>query len=204
MKKKGGHKTWNDDLYTRLAKQKGYPARSVFKLEEIQKKFSIIKTNDSILDIGSAPGSWTLYASQIIKKSGKIVGIDINPPDKAISIGSPYQFIRGNIFDDDSFDKMIKSGPYSLILSDAAPSTTGDSLVDTARSYDLAIRILAIAGESLQKNGNLVIKIFQGGDSADILSRMKKLFASVKAYKPSATRKKSIETYYIGFNYGNP
>ena len=194
-------KKWNDDSFTRLAKQKGFPARSVFKLEEIQKKYSIIKKHDLVLDIGAAPGSWSLYASHILHNSGKIVGVDLKPLQENISFSCSYHFIPGNIFEDNILSTIYRQGPYTIILSDAAPSTTGDRLVDATRSYDLGLRILTITQKCLKKRGNLVIKIFQGGDSDKLLSLIKDLFLRVKSYKPSASRKKSSEIYYIGFNY---
>ena len=201
MKVKTGK--WNDDSYTRLAKQMGFPARSVFKLKEMQKKYSIIKKTDHVLDIGATPGSWSLFASQVLKNNGKIVGVDIKPLEKRIHFTCAYHFILGNIFEDNVMRSMIKAGPYTVILSDAAPRTTGDRIVDATRSYDLALRILEITEGCLEKGGNLVVKIFQGGDTPEFVTQMKDLFLRVKAFKPSASRKQSTEIYYIGFNYEN-
>jgi 23S rRNA (uridine2552-2'-O)-methyltransferase len=199
--KKGKKNKWDDDSYTRLAKQKGYPARSVFKLEEIQKKYRLIKNSDSVLDIGASPGSWSLFVSRILGPRGKLVGVDLKPRVPSLNLSCPNKFILGNIMDQEPLDAIIREGPYTLLLSDAAPSTTGDHIVDSARSCELTRRILFIAGSCLKERGRLVMKIFQGEDSAHILADMKKVFSSVKAYKPSASRKKSTEIYYIGFDY---
>jgi 23S rRNA (uridine2552-2'-O)-methyltransferase len=185
---------WDNDPYTRLAKQKGYPARSVFKLEEIQKKYTVIKKGDHVLDIGASPGSWSLFVSRILDNRGKIVGVDVKPPGDSICI-------QGNIFHADIFLSVINEGPYNVILSDAAPSTTGTRFIDSTRSCELAYRILETAEKSLKKGGNFVVKILQGGDSGIILRRMKGLFTMVKAYKPGTSRKKSTEQYYIGCDY---
>jgi 23S rRNA (uridine2552-2'-O)-methyltransferase len=192
---------WDDDYYTRLARQKGYPARSVFKLEELQKKFSLIKKGDIVLDIGAAPGSWSLYVSRLLGDRGKITGVDTQPMDNSVRLSTPFYFIRGDIFESGVFQSIVGEGPYDVILSDAAPSTTGNRLVDSARSKDLAARVLETADQCLCKGGNLVLKIFQGEDSGDILIQMNKFFRRVKAYKPATSRKKSTEQYYVGCHF---
>lgn len=192
---------WNNDPYTRLAKQKGYPARSIFKLEEIQRKYSIIKKGDHVLDIGAAPGSWSLYVSRILDNKGKIIGVDLQPLQNNIHLPPIFHFIRGDIFHTEILDSLIRKGPYNVILSDAAPSTTGNRLIDSTRSWEIAKRILEIVEKCLKKGGNLVVKIFQGEDTGDILKKMKGLFTIVKANKPTTSRKKSTEQYYIGCKY---
>lgn len=191
---------WDSDTYTRRAQQQGFPARSVFKLEEIQKKYSVIKSGDIVLDIGASPGSWSLFASSILKSSSKIVGVDIKPIQEDMKFSCGYSFIAGDIFQADILNTIMLQGPYSVILSDAAPSTTGNKLVDSVRSFDIAYRVCRIAENSLKKGGNLVLKIFQGDNSGEILNWMKKYFLTTKAFKPAASRKKSSEQYYIGLN----
>ncbi|MBN2534643.1 MAG: RlmE family RNA methyltransferase [Spirochaetales bacterium] len=192
---------WDDDPYTRLAKQRGFPARSVFKLEEIQKKYAVIKKDDHVLDIGAAPGSWSMFVSRILNNRGNITGVDIMPIGNTIRFSSEFHFIQGNIFHADVFLSIIKYGPYNVILSDAAPFTTGNRLVDSTSSCELASRVIEIAGKCLKKGGNLVVKLLQGGDSGAVLMQMKSLFDHVKAYKPETSRKKSTEQYYIGRGY---
>lgn len=192
---------WDDDPYTRLAKQRGFPARSVFKLEEIQKKYSIIKKADHVLDIGASPGSWSLFVSRILNNKGKIVSVDMKPLKNNLRFSSEFHFIQGDIYHADVLLSVIKEGPYNVILSDAAPSTTGNRLVDSTRSCELVNRILETAEKCLKKRGNLVVKILQGGDSGAILKQMMNLFVRVKAFKPETSRKKSTEQYYIGCDY---
>lgn len=188
------------DRYTQRAHREGYPARSVYKLEEIQKKFHLIHQGEHILDVGAAPGSWTLYCDrEILKTNGSVVSVDLNP----LSI-SP---IPPNItaFVGDAFSKEIRAqlvalGPYDTIISDAAPMTTGNRSVDTSRSEWLAEQVVILAGEQLKPHGNLVLKIFQGGGQVEILKTMRGMFAKAKPFKPEACREDSFEIYLIGLD----
>ncbi len=200
MSKKHGSKRTRDHL-THKAKKEGYPARSVYKLAEIQQKYSVIGKKDRVLDIGAAPGSWSLYVSKLTQ--GGVVSVDLNPLDGPIrkEIAGRINnalFIEGDIFDGPVRKQLAQAGPYDCILSDAAPSTTGNRTVDAGRSYSLVTRILEAAANLLHSGGTMVIKVFQGGDEKEILDSMKALFVSVKAHKPKASRKPSFETYYIG------
>jgi 23S rRNA (uridine2552-2'-O)-methyltransferase len=189
------------DYYTKMAREKGYPARSVFKLEEMQIKYHIIRQGDVILDIGAAPGSWSLYALEQIGKTGRVVGIDMTQMKLTQAYRSNFSFIQGDIFSEKSIQQLIEKGPYTVILSDAAPSTTGDRIVDTRRSFEIACQVYNIALATLAKKGNLVIKIFQGGDEKELYRRIETCFLRAKAFKPKASKKASIELYYIGFGF---
>ena len=122
------------DSYTLRARREGYPARSVYKLEEIQKQHKIIRKGNSVLDVGAAPGSWTLYVQRtILRDTGRIVAVDLNP----LNI-DPVPFnvksLTGDAFSPEIKGQLIAEGPYDAIISDAAPMTTGNRSVDTARS----------------------------------------------------------------------
>lgn len=200
MSRKHGPKRTSDHL-THKAKKEGYPARSVYKLEEIQQKYSVIGKKDRVLDIGAAPGSWSLYVSKLTE--GGVVSVDLNPLDGSIrkKIAGRINnalFIEGDIFDESVRRQLTQAGPYDCIISDAAPSTTGNRTVDAGRSYSLVTHIIEASTNLLHSGGNMVVKVFQGGDEKAILDLMKDLFVSVKAHKPKASRKPSFETYYIG------
>ena len=185
------------DFYTQKAKKEGYMARSVYKLEEIQNKTRLIKPGDTVLDVGASPGSWTQYVLRLLKGKGKVVGADLKPLGKFKAKGD-LSFIQGDVFSEDVTEQLEAHGPFDVIISDAAPSTTGNRLMDTRRSYDLVERIFEFSLKWLKPGGNFTVKVFQGGDEQEIFDRMKEEFNQVKRLKPKAVRKESFETYYIG------
>lgn len=188
------------DSYTLRARKEGYPARSIYKLEEIQDKFKIMKSNSRVLDVGASPGSWTLYLHRnIVGKNGSIVAIDLNPLGLE-QIPSNVFFIQGDAFSKENREKLVDLGPYDTIVSDAAPMTTGNRSVDTSRSEWLCEQVFYLALEQLKLGGNLVVKIFQGGGSQTLMKEMRNYFEKVRAFKPKACRKDSFETYMICFN----
>ncbi|MBN2860517.1 MAG: RlmE family RNA methyltransferase [Sphaerochaetaceae bacterium] len=188
------------DSYTLRARKEGYPARSVYKLEEIQKQHNIIRKGNRVLDVGAAPGSWTLYVQRtILKETGRIVAVDLNP----LNI-NPVPFnvksLTGDAFSPEIREQLIAEGPYDAIISDAAPMTTGNRSVDTARSEYLAEQVYALAMDHLKEHGNLVIKIFQGGGEQELLQQMRKAFVKAKGFKPKASRSDSFELFLIGLD----
>lgn len=185
------------DHYAMLAKKEGYPARSVYKLQEIQQKFSVIPRQGKVLDIGAAPGSWSLYVSRLLKGKGSVTAVDLQPLHPDINPENLYFFL-GDAFSEEFKTVALQNGPYNAIISDAAPSTTGNRTVDTGRSYTLAVKVIETAARLLLSGGNLVIKIFQGGDEQELLSIVKKGFAQAKLFKPKASRKESFEIFLIG------
>ncbi|AEC01334.1 SAM-dependent methyltransferase [Parasphaerochaeta coccoides] len=188
------------DSYTLRARKEGYPARSVYKLEEIQKVFRIIRPGAKVLDVGAAPGSWTLYVHrEILKGKGSIVAVDLNPLSLNPLPPSVMEF-TGDAFSEDIRSLLVVNGPYDAIISDAAPMTTGNRMVDVARSENLAESVLSLAREHLKPHGNLVIKIFQGGGHNAVLADVKKYFIKSKTFKPAACRSDSFETYIIGLD----
>jgi 23S rRNA (uridine2552-2'-O)-methyltransferase len=188
------------DFYTKQAHKEGYPARSIYKLEEIQANNNIIRPGDKVLDVGAAPGSWTLYThNKLIKKHGSIVAVDLNPLNLN-PIPPTVTFFQGDAFSKEIRAKLIELGPYDAIISDAAPMTIGNRSVDTSRSENLAEQVLILAMEQLKTHGNLVIKIFQGGGQQEILKKMRTLFTKAKTTKPKACRKDSFEIFLIGLD----
>jgi 23S rRNA (uridine2552-2'-O)-methyltransferase len=202
------------DYWTLKAKKEGYPARSVYKLREMDEKFSLLKTGRAlrVLDLGAAPGSWSLYvlrrfpasgaASPRNNGSGFLVSVDLSPLsrqyDKGLFDSENFCFIQGDITEAGVREAITAKGPYNLIISDAAPATSGSHALDAARSLELAESVLGYAESVLCKGGNLALKIFQGGDSAELLKRIKALFTTAKSFKPLACRSESFETYYVG------
>ncbi len=188
------------DSYTLRARKEGYPARSVYKLEEINASHHLIKPGDSVLDVGAAPGSWTLFTHRVLLKgNGRIVSIDLNPLNLN-PVPPTVTAIVGDAFSKENRQKLIELGPYDTIISDAAPMTTGNRTVDTTRSEWLAEQVVLLAGEQLKEHGNLVIKIFQGGGQTEILKMMREMFQKAKPFKPKACRDDSFEIYLVGLD----
>lgn len=189
------------DYYWRKSKQEGFPARSVFKLQEIQEKYRLIRPGDRVLDLGASPGSWSLYILDLLAGKGSVTGADLNPPDKALASRRGFTFFHGDFTEAGLLAAILAAGPYDVVVSDAAPSTTGSRVADTARSLDLVRTVLDIAGRALRPGGNLAAKIFQGGGEKEILDRMRSSFASARAFKPKASRRDSMETYFVGMGF---
>ncbi len=188
------------DFYTQKAHKEGYPARSVYKLEEINSTHKLIKPGDSVLDVGAAPGSWTLYTHRVLLKGkGRIVSVDLNPISLD-PIPPTVTALVGDAFSKEIRTRLVEEGPYDAIISDAAPMTTGNRIVDTSRSEYLAEQVVMLAEEQLKAHGNMVIKIFQGGGEQEVLKRMREIFQKAKAFKPKASRDDSFEVFLIGLD----
>ncbi|MDO7256300.1 RlmE family RNA methyltransferase [Borreliella burgdorferi] len=187
-----------DDEYSKKAKREGYLARSVYKLIEINEKFSLFSSGN-VLDIGASPGGFSQYAYKKLKR-GILVSVDIN--DIGLRYDDNFYFIKGDIFSDDTVFKINTFKPYSLVISDVAPKTTGNRLVDTSNSFNLSMRIIDLSLEVLLKKGNLLVKVFQGGDEMQIFKKFEKYFKFVKKIRPKAVRKNSFEIYFLGKSFG--
>ena len=185
------------DHYSIQAQREGYPARSVYKLKEIDEKFRIIKRGSNILDIGASPGSWTLYVCRKLKETGRITAVDLKELGKGIECRN-LKFFKNDAFSKNFQETAVKTGPYDAVISDAAPSTTGNRTVDTGRSYNIAEDVLNFALKNLKSEGNLVIKIFQGGDEHKLIDIMRTEFKTAKIFKPKASRKESFEVFLVG------
>jgi len=193
--KQGKKNQWADHLTAR-AKADNYPARSVYKLMEMQKKFQVMKNGDRVLDLGCAPGSWLIYAGEIVGKKGRAVGIDLNN----VEVGLPdsADAFVGDVFHmDDQLAAAVGSG-YNAVLSDMAPATTGRKDIDAARSFELCRTALETGCRLLVPGGNFVCKIFQGSDFKAFESSVKSYFSRHKLFKPESCRKSSKEIYIIG------
>ena len=195
------------DYWQLKARREGYPARSVYKLIELDEKFGLFKPGRpgkpfKVLDLGASPGSWSLY--MLRKFSGiALVAVDTAPLsrefDRGLFDSVNFCFIQGDITDPATRDSIVSKGPYDLIVSDAAPATTGSRFIDTSRSLELAEAAASYAEAALSVPGGcLVVKVFQGGDASGLLNRLRSLFKTAKSYKPRACRSASFETYYAG------
>ncbi len=187
------------DFWTKKAFSEGYPARSVYKLKEMNEKFSLFTKHSKVLDLGAAPGSWTVFVLRELKNTGKVVAVDLQDLSKNISAKN-LAFFKGSLYNEDVIKSVKDLGPYNTVLCDAAPATTGNKLIDTARSAELVEMAISYAQDMLLPGGNCAIKVFQGGDHQLLLKKMKDLFETARAFKPVACRTESFETFFVGLN----
>jgi 23S rRNA (uridine2552-2'-O)-methyltransferase len=186
---------WKDH-YSRKAKKEHFPARSVYKLKEIQRKHSLIKKGDRILDLGCSPGSWLLYSAELSGKNGEVVGVDLKPVSIAVpSHVTIYQF---DILSREKAYFQSIGMDFNVVLSDMAPATTGNKTVDSARSFNLCQAALSIAKAKLILGGCFVCKIFQGEDFKAFADSVRVCFTTHRIFKPQSSRKASKEIYIIG------
>jgi len=186
------------DYYTRRAKKEKYPARSVYKLQEIQHKYNLIKKGGSVLDLGCYPGSWLLYAAKLVGKTGRVIGLDIQPV--TLTLPGHVSVLIGDIlsYSTDSLLNNSLGNRFDVILSDMAPSTTANPAVNSYRSTELCRAALSLACEKLVTGGSFACKIFQGEDFQDFVLEMRNCFKRHKIFKPKSSRKASREIYIIG------
>jgi len=191
------------DYYFKKAKKENYPARSVYKLEEAQKKYRFIKTGDTVLDFGCYPGSWSMYAARVVGPEGLVVGVDLQKGEK-ISIAKAADIIWfcNDIMSDDIVEKIkeIKE-TFGIVLSDLAPRTSGNKWVDQQQSLNLAKRVFDLAASLLSKDGNFYVKVFEGEDFKEFVDSVRKSFKTVKIVKPKSSRSESREVFVLGMGY---
>ena len=198
MKKNKISKNWINkqrrDIYVRKSKLEGYRSRAIYKLKEIDDKFKIIRNGIKVVDLGSAPGSWSQYLSEKSKNS-KILSIDLKDIDKIKNVthmigdflDEKNQKIISNFFED----------KLDLIVSDMAVNTTGNKNLDAISTGELSINAMKFAARNLKQNGIFVSKIFMGSTFNEIVENGKKNFKEVKVYKPPSSRKDSKESFII-------
>jgi 23S rRNA (uridine2552-2'-O)-methyltransferase len=183
------------DRFHQKAKREGYLARSVYKLEEIDKKHAIFDGGHRVLDLGCAPGSWLQYAGEQIGDRAKLVGLDRTPIQRP---PGGARIVVGDVLTIDVAELLGDLPAFDIVLSDMAPDTTGVRQVDQARSETLFERALEIATLVLAPGGNFVGKLFQGPDFKKLTMAVRTRFAVQKTAKPVSSRQISIEQYVIG------
>lgn len=184
------------DHYTRQAQKDNFAARSVYKLQEIQKKHRVLSRGARVLDLGCAPGSWLQYAARTAGPGGRLVGIDLTP----VTIGLPDNVttLTGDVADVERHLAELGQTRFDVVLSDMAPATSGNRHVDEARSMGLCETALVVADKTLVPGGSFVCKIFQGSDFKAFTDAVKKRFHRQVSFRPQSTRKSSREMFVIG------
>jgi len=194
---RGGDRRRSDG-WTERAKGQGYAARSVFKLEHLDRRFSLLKAGDRVLDLGCHPGSWLRYAAQRVGPSGWVVGID------RAQTSPPYDHcttLVGDIFDTPREILDPRGLGFDAVISDMAPDTTGVRNTDQARSAALAEHAYHLATTTLSSGGVFVCKIFQGPDVQALVSTARQAFDKARLTRPPAVRKKSTEVFIVATGF---
>ena len=191
------HQRWTDH-YSERAKKECYPARSVYKLKEAQKKYRLIRKGDQVLDLGCSPGSWLLYAAELTGKRGKVLGIDLK--SVTIKIPSQVETLKADILTIDRawIENEGLASRFNVVLSDMAAATTGNKMIDAERSYQLCQAALNIAQMALRPGGSFFCKIFQGEEFKKFSDSVRSRFKTHKIFKPQSSRKMSKEIFVLG------
>lgn len=188
------------DHYYYKAKDENFAARSVFKLEEIDKKYKIFRPGQTVLDLGASPGSWSQFSSKKVGDKGRVLGVDLT----AITIKLPNAvFIQADLRDlnlETTFQEHGFTPPFDLVISDMAPKTTGIRMTDQARSMELCELALDVAVRFLKKDGHFVCKLFHSDDFTKLRTDIRKHFAKCEVVKPDSTRKISKEIFLVGLS----
>lgn len=181
------------DEYFNKAKREGYRARSAYKLIEINDKYKIFKLGQSVLDLGSAPGSWLQVIEKKVGIKGKIVGIDLQ---EIKPLGDNVAIYQADVFSDIIEDLLIDE-KFEIITSDLAPKTSGVKDIDQWKSIELNQQVVELAKKHLTPKGTVILKIFIGADFQNFIKELKTIFHEVHSFKPKACRDRSFETYLI-------
>lgn len=187
------------DIYVKMAREQGYRSRAVYKLQEIQQKHGLIKADMTVIDLGAAPGSWTVAANQWVGGKGKVIAVDILPMDGI----KPVEFIQGDFTDNEIKGRiraLISGQQVDVVMSDIAPNTTGHKQTDQLKMMGINEEVICFANEVLGSNGSLILKVFQGVGFDDLLRVLKQHYSWVKSIKPKASKPTSREIYLVASN----
>ena len=185
------------DPFTARAHKEGFAARSVYKLEEIDRRCKLLRAGLHVLDLGAAPGSWTQWMATRLGPKGRIVAVDLTP--LGVTVPPFVQAVELDVLQA-PLDSFAALGPFDLLVSDMAPHTTGVRDADAALSAELVDRAIDIGERSLKPGGSLVAKIFQGAEFEGVRKRLRERYETVKVLKPEASRKESVEIFLVGLH----
>lgn len=199
----GGNRR-KQDHFSKRARREKYPARSVYKLEEIDKRVKLLRPGMSVLDLGAAPGSWSMYVANKVTPSGNVIAVDRAP----MTVGLPghVQSVTASALDIEPQEllALIPHSGFDVVISDMAPRTSGHRFVDQSRSFALFMRALELGSALCRTNGKFVGKIFVGEDFELARARVRELFSKDKIVRPKSVRSESYETYIVGMSRVEP
>jgi 23S rRNA (uridine2552-2'-O)-methyltransferase len=183
------------DRFTRAAKDAGFPARSVFKLEEIDRRTRLLRPGQRVLDLGATPGSWSLYVARKIGRAGHLLAVDLEPLGTVLPPNAV--FVQGDALALEN-EALARFAPYDVVLSDMAPRTTGNRVTDQTRSFELFMRALAVAATLGSPGGAFVGKIFMSDDLPAARAELRRHYATERLIRPEGTRAVSTELFAVG------
>jgi 23S rRNA (uridine2552-2'-O)-methyltransferase len=186
------------DHYFQKAKAEGLRARSAFKLEEVARRFHLLRPGSRVLDLGAAPGGFLQVIAQAVGPSGLAVGVDIVPlrPFKEAWVRTAVLDVLAE--DAHAALEALVPGVFDVVLSDMAPKTSGIRSVDEARSLRLSERALEVARRRGKQGSSFLVKLFMGGDFEAFRAELRRSYEEVKVVRPEATRSASVEVYLLG------
>jgi len=185
-----------NDAYVQRARAGGLRSRAAFKLSEIDDKDHLLRPGMTVVDLGSAPGSWSQVAARRIAPGGRLVALDLLPMDAIHAV----DFIQGDFREEEILRQLVQSldgRQVDLVLSDMAPNMSGIASVDQARVMLLAELTLEFCREHLKPGGGLLVKVFQGEGFMELRKAMQEMFAKLHLRKPAASRDRSAEIYLL-------
>jgi 23S rRNA (uridine2552-2'-O)-methyltransferase len=201
MARSGSSQRWLtehfSDEYVKLAQEKGYRSRAVFKLEEIHEKDRLFRPGMSVVDLGAAPGGWSQFAVEKVGKGGRIIALDILTMEAMPGV----TIIEGDFQEEAVLEQLLAAldgHPVDLVLSDMAPNMSGTRIVDQPRAMYLAELALDTARQILRPGGTFVVKLFMGAGFDEYQKEVRRSFTSVANRKPKASRDRSRELYLVG------
>jgi 23S rRNA (uridine2552-2'-O)-methyltransferase len=189
------------DHFFHKAKKENFLARSVYKLEEIDERFKILKKNDNVIDLGYHPGSWIQYTAQKIGPNGVVIGADVRDINNKLLNLKNVRLFQKDVLTIETMEELGISDQFDVVLSDMAPNTTGVQSVDQARSLNLVEMVFFLLPKFLKPGGNVVVKVFESNDAQVFLKEQKKHFSEFHYLRPKSTRSVSKEYFVIGKNF---
>ena len=186
--------------YKRRAEKEGYRARSAYKLWQIDDEFGVLGEDDTVVDIGASPGSWTQVAAERVGAGGRVFGVDLAPVEP-VETETDVDTLQGDITDEETKDEVVDSvgeEGADAVVSDASPDISGEWTLDHARSVHLARNALDVARRVLVPGGDFVVKVFQGDTTNEFREEVGGVFEDIATYTPDASRDESSEVYVVG------
>lgn len=184
------------DPYYRAAQEQGLRSRAAFKLAHLADRHPIFREGGRVLDLGAAPGGWSVVARELLGRRGEVVAVDPRPIEPIEGV----RVVRGTVGDPRLLERLGET-PFDVVLSDMSPRISGAYSTDHARSVELVRSAFALARVVLAEGGTFVAKVFEGDLLAELSEEVAPSFDRFLRTKPPASRERSSELYVIGLGF---